>query len=333
MGWPLLIVKLTLYWAICEKFYVFTIMLVTIFLSLYFFKANLVKKLTLVRNNSQITKHYLFSSSLNHTLIFRRFKCSLVGISETTRSTTNFNNLKFNQWLAGLIDGAGCLKINKQNVISCEIILSLDNEKALRLIKNHFGGSIKLRAGNRIVRYRLRDKSNIIKLINAINGNIYNNNRLIELHHTCLILNIPIISSIYSHNNSYIPNNSSWFAGYFDTKGFISYSFINNKPQLVISLEDKSINNVNYFVNRFNGSIIFNNSRNGLYIWHITTPKDILSFVDYIKIHPSRTILMNKILLCKLFFELSNLKAYAATPSSNLFKSWLSFEKRWQRKF
>lgn len=74
-------------------------MIITIFISLYYniyFKANLVKKFSLVKNNSQITKHYYFYP-LYHTMIFRRFKCSLVGISETTRSTTNLKKIKFNQ--------------------------------------------------------------------------------------------------------------------------------------------------------------------------------------------------------------------------------------------
>lgn len=103
------------------------------------------------------------------------------------------------------------MKINKINNISCEITLPLDNEKTLKFIQNKFGGSIKLRAGNRIIRYRLHDKSNIIKLIHTINGNIYNNKRLIELHHACLIINIPIFTSklLSKSHNSNIPHNSS----------------------------------------------------------------------------------------------------------------------------
>lgn len=44
----------------------------------------------------------------------------------------------------------------------------------LRQIQDKFGGSVKLRSGVKAIRYRLQNKEGIIKLINAVNGNIRN---------------------------------------------------------------------------------------------------------------------------------------------------------------
>ncbi|WP_370464602.1 LAGLIDADG family homing endonuclease, partial [Streptomyces gougerotii] len=90
------------------------------------------------------------------------------------------------------MDGDGYLGISKKGYTSCEITLDLRDQKALYLIKQQFGGSIKLRSGSNSIRYRLHHKDGMIKLINAINGNIRNSKRLLQLHQVCSILNIPI---------------------------------------------------------------------------------------------------------------------------------------------
>jgi len=82
--------------------------------------------------------------------------------------------VKFNEWLAGLIDGDGCFQLNKKGYASLEIVLELRDKHALYQIKQKFGGSIKLRSGINWLRYRLHHKKGIIKIINAINGEIRN---------------------------------------------------------------------------------------------------------------------------------------------------------------
>lgn len=77
------------------------------------------------------------------------FSSKQVETSETTRTSHSLknidnHNLKFYQWLAGLIDGNGCLLISKSGYSSCEITVELQDEKMLRIIQNKFGGSIKL---------------------------------------------------------------------------------------------------------------------------------------------------------------------------------------------
>ena len=63
--------------------------------------AVLVKVALICRGNQPVTKG-------------KKYKSYLVGTSETTRVTTyGKKETRFNQWLAGLIDGDGCFLVSK----------------------------------------------------------------------------------------------------------------------------------------------------------------------------------------------------------------------------
>lgn len=98
----------------------------------------------------------------------------LVGTSETIRplSYKCSESSSWNEWLAGVIDGDGCLLVNKSGYTSCEITMGLEDEHALAIIKQNLGGSIKLRSGVKALRYRLHNKKGMMELIKRINGNI-----------------------------------------------------------------------------------------------------------------------------------------------------------------
>jgi hypothetical protein len=74
----------------------------------------------------------------------RSYSSHLVGTSETTR-TTSFapKETRFNQWLAGLIDGDGSMQVSKAGYSSSEITVALADECMLRIIQNKLGGFIK----------------------------------------------------------------------------------------------------------------------------------------------------------------------------------------------
>jgi hypothetical protein len=72
-----------------------------------------------------------------------------VGSSVTIRSLSSStqSELHWNQWLAGLIDGDGCLLVSKAGYASCEITMGIEDEHALMQIKQKLGGSVKSRSG------------------------------------------------------------------------------------------------------------------------------------------------------------------------------------------
>lgn len=258
----------------------------------------------------------------------KRFKSYLVGISETTRTSISkdYNKNKdksFNEWLAGLIDGDGCFGITQKKYTNCEITVALEDEIALLKIKQKFGGSIKLRSGANAVRYRLHHKEGMINLVNAINGNIRHSKRLVQLHNICSFLDIPVIEPIK------LTNNNSWFSGFFDADGTIGISIKNNIPQLTVSVTNKYLQDVTPFKDIFGGNIYFDKSQNGYYKWMIQSESDVLNFVSYILEHPSRTVKFKRIMLCKLYYKLKNIKAYKRSCTLNNYKSWDKFINKW----
>jgi hypothetical protein len=63
--------------------------------------------------------------------------------------------------------------------------MDIRDEHALQIIKNNYGGSLKLRSGANAIRYRLHHKSGLLSLIKDINGYIRNSNRLLQLNKIC----------------------------------------------------------------------------------------------------------------------------------------------------
>ena len=74
--------------------------------------------------------------------------------------------------------------------------MNIYDYNTLMLIKNKLGGSIKLRSGINTYRYRLNNIEGIVNLINRINGNIRNSQRIPALIKVCTILNILYIPAI-----------------------------------------------------------------------------------------------------------------------------------------
>lgn len=150
-------------------------------------------------------------------IIYIKFKSSLVGTSETTCVTTNYNkiskyenannDLAFKQWFAGVIDGDGCFLVNKKGYPSLEITIGLEDLYLLHFIQNKIGGgNIKLRSGSKSYRYRVHNIKGIIHVIHLVNGYIQHNIRKSQLHRVCSTLDIPIKDTVN------LTKDSHWFA-------------------------------------------------------------------------------------------------------------------------
>jgi hypothetical protein len=199
---------------------------------------------------------------------------TLVGTSETKRLLSSKNpDQSFFEWLAGLIDGDGCFLLNKKGYASLEITVDIRDEIALILIKKYFGGYIKLRAGTKSIRYRLHDKKGLLNLINAVNGNIRNPIRMLQLQKICEKYEITFIypKPLLWDNN--------WFAGLIDADGTITINKTNN--QLSISVSQKNIYLLEILKTIYSGSIYPDFSSHLSYKLYYTSKLDILSILDY----------------------------------------------------
>jgi LAGLIDADG endonuclease len=283
-------------------------------ISLFLIIAVLVKIQSSNKWNQPVTNDQL-SSKLN-----------LVGTSETTRATSKSKkekeDLRFNQWLAGLIDGDGSLLISKSGYSSCEITVHLADERILRIIQNKLGGSIKARSGVKAIRWRLYNRLGMLDLINRINGYIRHTNRLIQLNYVCTLLNIELKSP------DILNNKHAWFSGFFDACGKVDLKNNKNKPELILIVTNKLYANIVHFVSVFGGEIYFNKGRNGYYIWTLKTNEQLSNFKEYVRNCPLQSVVRNRFFLIKEFNRVISLEAYKAPEGTLIRKSWLMFKNK-----
>ena len=259
----------------------------------------------------------------------------------------NFEEKKWNQWLAGVIDGDGYLAVQKNNVAVCEITMPLGDEFLLSQIKQKLGGQIRPRSGAKAIRYRLAHKTGIIELIHRINGSIRNTIRVPQLQKLCKKFDIPFEASpILTIQNGYM-------AGFFDADGTIYIGVTKISPinatqggvlgkinrlylsganhQLRISISNKYKSNLTFFVTAFGfGNIYKKIQKNkSWYSWEVTNPMDILLFCEYLKKYPARSEKRKRFFLIERYFELKQMKAHLAPSGNERNKAWLKFCKKW----
>jgi Cytochrome C and Quinol oxidase polypeptide I/LAGLIDADG endonuclease len=264
-------------------------------------------------NNPQVTK--AFNSWVGTSEAIR-----LLNI-DTKFSSNKKENIKWKEWLAGLIDGDGSFLLTKKGYASLEITMDIRDEHALKIIKNVYGGSIKLRSGANALRYRLHHKSGLLNLINDVNGQIRNSHRLVQLNKICHKYEL---SLIYPEKLYY---DSGWLSGFFDADGTVTINKTNT--QLSISVSQKTSELLQPLLELYGGNIYIDRGSSQSFKWYITKREDIVNIVEYFKIHPSRSAKNKRLHLILKYYELKDLKAHKALPDTFLDKSWQYFYKKW----
>lgn len=231
---------------------------------------------------------------------------------------------KFNQWLAGLIDGGGSFTLVEKKYPSCEITVHLDDESLLRKIQNKLGGSIKKRSGVNAIRWRSRKKEVMIDLVHRVNGNIRNTVRIPQLYRICDILGV---EAIVPYKKLTLDN--AWITGFFDAEGTINYYYKNNIPQLFVSISNKHKINLDDLVELFGGEIYFDKAGQGSFKWVLTNEIVHMGYYNYHLDNPCYSIKSKRLFLVKQFYELYNRKAYLKN-NSLLYKSWQDFDEKWK---
>lgn len=296
---------------------------------------NLTKRLystynkNIININNSILEPLIDNELPYKTSISNSFKEDF--IQQTLTNLTD-PTIKYNQWLAGLIDGDGYFGITKGKYISCEILVDLMDENILLEIQKRFGGSVKLRSGVRAIRYRLQNRVGITKLVIAINGNIRNSKRLPQFIKVCNLLNIkPIIPIKLTIDNA-------WFIGFFDADGLINYYYHtqgnNIRPQLTISVTNKYLYDVEDFSLIFGGNIYYDKSQNGYFKWSINREELHIKFYKYHLKYPSKSNKGKRLFYIKKYYLLYNIKAYIqnlnVTSQTYKYKKWIMFENKWK---
>nr|YP_010833305.1 LAGLIDADG endonuclease [Agaricus bitorquis]WFG54052.1 LAGLIDADG endonuclease [Agaricus bitorquis] len=270
------------------------------------------------------------TKAFNNSTQINKLKSLAENLIGNTKVKDNHNkeiSLKFRQWFAGITDGDGYIYVNKKGNVGFEMTLPSWDERVLRIIQNKFGGNVHARAGVKAVRYRTQNRETVINIINCLNGLIFNNIRLAQLHKACVALNIPIKDPV-------TPTiDSAYLSGLLDSDGTINFYIHKYKDtfryQLTISIANKSRCNLEFLLN-IGGKIYFDKTDKGCYFWKANSKLLHLNLYDYFLNFPPKTIKRHRTYLIKEFHELNDSKVYRDTNSLSMnYKMWERFLKKW----
>jgi hypothetical protein len=226
----------------------------------------------------------------------------------------------FNEWLAGVIDGDGCFLLSKKGYASLEITIQLRDVRCLNLIKQKFGGSIKVRANQNHIRYRLHNKQGLLKLIYMVNGLIRNPIRMLQLAKICEKYNI---SFLYPKPLIY---NNGWLSGFFDTDGSVYLNLASS--QIFITAAQKNKLMLDPLVELYGGTIYVSKGTEQ-FKWMIYRKNEITHILDYFELYPPRSVKFARIKLIPKYMELRGLGAHKSPENSVLGKAWKQFLIKW----
>ena len=239
-------------------------------------------------------------------------------------TTTDLNTLKFNEWLAGLIDGDGYFLLTKKGYVSCEICMDARDKKALYLILHKYGGSIKSVSGAKAFKYKLRNKKGLLHLINDINGLIRNPIRLLQMNKLCNKYEILIK---YPKALTY---SNGWLSGFIDSDGSV---YLNEKSgQIFISITQKNRFLLEPLVSLYGGRIDILSPKIEAFKYVVYRKNELFSLLDnYFSKYPLKTEKFKRICLIKQFYDLRTYCNKNNIHDINKLHEWVSYKDKWEK--
>lgn len=276
----------------------------------------------LLQYSIRLEKGYFLMKNLKYSTLASDYsENSLANTRNKNNSPFKEKEDRFNEWLAGIIDGDGCFQVSKKGYASLEIVTQLRDKRILYLIKQKYGGAVKLHAGDNYLRYRLHHKAGLLSLINGINGLIRNPIRILQLGKICNLYDIKL------KDTQPLTYYNGWLSGFFDTDGSI---YLNEKSgQIFITASQKNRFILDALVELYGGTI-YAMVKQDAFKWTCYKKKEILSLVnDYFKVNPCRSEKLTRLTMANRFYELRQLHAHSASPASGLGKAWKHYLVKW----
>ena len=294
------------------------------------------KKLNIIKLNLSFLYFFIFQLFSfarldNNIRFFSSTLISYTGDISNTNSKKNQNDpdalsihsKRFVEWLSGLIDGDGCFLLSKKGYASLEITMDIRDQHCLYLVKQRYGGAIKIRAGANHLRYRLHNYQGLLKLLNDVNGLIRNPTRILQMER---ILSLYKITFLQPKPLTY---NNGWLSGIFDSDGSI---YLNgNSGQIFISISQKDLYILEPLVALYGGKI-YPHGKVNAFKYSIYRKTEILSLIkNYFSKYPSRTDRISRLSLVSDFYRLRNFHAHNSSPLSAQGKAWHYFLVKWNK--
>ena len=265
--------------------------------------------------------------------------------------------IRWNEWLAGITDGGGYLYFNqKEKSVSFEITTHMTDAKLLYNIKNMLGGgSVKLRANSKSMRYRVKERKIIIDVLNKINGKLYNQRRVEQFQQACALINLPPIES-----QVIIDNKSAYLSGLIDSDGKITIGVSNasavnsilsgvegkiqrfiysrGSHQLTLKINGVDQAHIEMIHKSYGFGVIYNvqpgkksKTAKPQYIWMVHTYEDFSILYELLKRYPLKSVKMHRIRLTPIYFKYRQLRYHCSKKDSPEFKQWEKFCRLWYK--
>jgi ubiquinol-cytochrome c reductase cytochrome b subunit len=242
---------------------------------------------------------------------------------------SKYDELSFNEWLAGVIDGDGYFHILSSKYPSLTIEMEKKNLSLLLYISDKIGGLIytDLKGRPNVVRLTVRKRSNMIDLVNRINGNIRNSIRVLQFTKVCEMFHI---SYIWAAPLIY---DNAWMSGFFDADGTIIARF--SKPfGIRIHITNKYSDDLEHLESVYGGktyAVRDNNGNTYAHRWIVSSRAGIISLSAYFKLYPPRSHKFSRVTMIESYYHLQD--RIISTDDSIDYNDWLVLEERWNNEF
>lgn len=260
----------------------------------------------------------------------------------------------WDDWFAGVVDGDGYFYINKKKEISFELTMATRDCGVLYSIKDEFkAGSIKSRSGSKSMRYRIKSKSVIERIVHKLNGKLHNPTRLEQFSKVCELVHISLKPSPQT-----VCKNNAYLSGLVDSDGTINISiskstaensqksgqagkivrFAESRDFHQLTLKVTSIHDrqVIFIQNSYELGKIYRQRKNlknrqpkDQYIWVVANYEEFIWLFEYFKKYPLKSAKMHRIRLCLKYFYYKQLKFHLKPKDSLEYKMWVTFCTSW----
>ena len=158
-------------------------------------------------------------------------------------------------------------------------------------------------------------------MIEAVNGEIRNPTRLLQMNKLCVKFDIKLI---YPNKLSFC---NGWLSGFIDSDGSIYFNKASG--QVFISVSQKNKYLLDPLIDIYGGRIDPNNQKGDAFKYIIYRKKELFNMVDnYFYLYPLRTMKKNRINLIKEFYEA---RLGINSTDLELLNKWVLFNDRWEK--
>ena len=281
-------------------------------------------KLLITKCFAYFTNLLLISKNINNYKFYSYLPCFTKPDHYIVNNFDSTDSLKFNEWLAGLIDGDGYLLLTKKGYVSCVICMDVRDKKALDIVLHKYGGSIKAISGAKALKYKLRNKKGLLHLINDINGLIRNPIRILQINKLCVKYGIELK---YPKPLTY---HNGWLSGFIDSDGSV---YLNEKSgQVFISVSQKNKFLLEPLISLYGGRIDILSPKIEAFKYVVYRKNELFSLIDnYFSNYPLKTEKSKRIHLIKHFYDLRTFSNSENIYDISKLNAWVIFKDKWEK--